>query len=109
MRILNTNLFEEELEYYERLKNGGGYISEEIILLCDKHHLNNSPEITPEIIDSIINFLTNIFKDFSIEVSEQDVEDMKEYFKSNRPNYYSIKQYIIIEIEKILEKKGRIK
>lgn len=105
MRILSTELFEKELEWYVKLKKGEGYISEKIILLCDNHRLSNTPEITLEILDSIINFLTNIFKDFSIEVSEQDVEDMKEYFKGNKPYYYSIKQYIIIEIEKILEKK----
>ena len=105
MRVLDTSLFDRELEFYEALKKGGGHISEKIILLCDHHRLNSTPEITPEIMDSIINFLTNIFKDFSIEVSEQDVEDMKEYFKGNKPYYYSIKQYIVIEIEKILEKK----
>ena len=105
MRVLDTTLFDRELEFYVALKKGGGYISEKIILLCDHHRLNSTPEITPEIIDSITNFLTNIFKDFSIEVSEQDIEDMKKYFEGNKPYYYTIKMYIIIEIEKILEKK----
>lgn len=105
MKISNMDLFNEELEYYEKLKRGEGYISERIILLCDKHRLNGTPEITPEIMDSIINFITSIFKDFFVEVGEKNVEDMKKYFKDNRPYYYSIRQYLIIEMEKLLEKK----
>ena len=102
MLILNNKLFETELEYFEELKNGGGYISERLILHCDQWRLANQPEITANILDSTVNFVVNIFKDFSLDVRSSDKVDIYNHFYKTRPNYYSIKQYIIDEINKIL-------
>ena len=102
MLILNNKLFEDELGYFEMLKRGEGYISEILILHCDKWRLSNQPEITADILDSTVNLIANIFKDFSLDVSSADRVNIYDYFFNTRPNYYSIKQYIIDEISKIL-------
>ena len=102
MLILNNKLFETELEYFEMLKRGEGYISERIVSFCDRYRLNNQPELTADLLDSTINFVTNIFKDFALSVSNDDRDDIYNHFFNTSPNYYSIKQYIIDEIGKIL-------
>ena len=102
MLILNNKLFETELEYFEMLKSGEGYISERIVSFCDRYRLNNQPELTADLLDSTVNLIVNIFKDFSLDVSSADRANIYDYFFNTRPNYYSIKQYIIDEISKIL-------
>lgn len=102
MLILSNKLFENELEYFEMLKHGEGYISERLILHCDKWRLNNQPEVTADMLDSTVNFVTNVFKDFALDVSSEDKVNIYNHFFNTRPNYYSIKQFIIDEINKIL-------
>ena len=46
--------------------------------------------------------LQTLFKDFALDVSSEDKVNIYNHFFNTRPNYYSVKQYIIDEIDKIL-------
>lgn len=106
MKILNKKIFQNELEWLEELKKASGYVNESIISFCDHKRLSDAPPVTPSLIESLVNFLTKKFADFSIEVEPEDIEDIKRYFSDvNKPNYYSIKEYIITQITKVKEGK----
>ena len=97
MKILNKDLFKKELEWFEALKKAQGHISESIISLVD--YKRNT--------ESTVNFLTNKFKDFSLEVQEEDIERFKKIFSTpDSINYYTVKDFIIKEIEDILVKEN---
>ena len=113
-KILNYNLFKLELDNFDRLKNAGGPINDKLILHCDKWNLSNlkrsdmTEEKYSEIIDGTVNFIINIFKDFSIDIDYNSIKDIvKNFYNINisAPNYYSIKEYIIRKIDPLIEEK----
>lgn len=64
--------------------------------------LSYGPEVTPQLLEAIVNYLTKIFGDFSILIDTEDGGAIKKYFSEvKKPNYYSIKEFIITEISKV--------
>lgn len=95
MKIIDKKLFDMELEWFEALKKARGPINESIINLVDYKRTT----------ESVTNFLTNKFKDFSLEIQEEDIVKFKEAFPNPEAiNYYTVKDFIIKEIELILSK-----
>lgn len=93
MQIIDKNLFMLELEWFWALKEAEGCINERIISLADGRRTK----------EMAINFLTNTFKDFSLDVTEEDqIRFGKLFFNPENINYYSIKEFIIREINFIL-------
>ena len=105
MKILNDDLFKRELEWLEDLKKAEGPYNERIISFCDRWHLANGSEFN-KIKDPLLNFITNVFKDFSLDLEEIDKKSITDYFSKEKPNYYSIKKFIIDTIGKIVDNKG---
>ena len=112
LRIINQNLFNLEIDNFKRLEKASGCINDKIILHCDKWHLADlkrsemTEEKYSEIIDATVNLITNIFKDFSIEIDYELIKDIvKNFYNINisAPNYYSIKEYIIRKIKPLIE------
>lgn len=67
--------------------------------------LSYGPDVTPELLESIVNYLTKIFGDFSILIDTEDGNAIKKYFTEvKKPNYYSIKEFIVTEITKVNDK-----
>lgn len=101
MKILDKTIFYSELEWLEALQKAEGYVNERIISFCDHNRLANNPKITTTELDSVVNFLTKIFSDFSVYLEVEDIMDIKKHFlKVQKPNYYSIKNYIITNLQK---------
>ena len=101
-KILDKTSFQKELEWLEALQKAEGWVNESIISFCDRHRLSYGPDVTPELLESIVNYLTKIFRDFSIDIDTEDSIEIKKYFSTvKKPNYYSIKEYVIIQITKI--------
>ena len=93
MQIIDKNLFMLELEWFWALKEAEGCINERIILLADGRRTK----------EMAVNFLTNTFKDFSLDVTEEDqLRFGKLFFNPENINYYTIKEFIIREINFIL-------
>lgn len=93
MQIIDKNLFMLELEWFWALKKAGGCLNERIISLADGRRTK----------EMAVNFLTNIFRDFSLDVTEEDRARFgKLFFNPENINYYSIKEFIIREINFIL-------
>ena len=112
LRIINQNLFNLEIDNFKRLEKASGCINDKIILHCDKWHLADLKrsemieEKYSEIIDATVNLITNIFKDFSIDIDYELIKDIvKNFYNINisAPNYYSIKEYIIRKIKPLIE------
>lgn len=103
MKILNITFFKNELEWLEALKKADGPYNESIISFCDHHHLADRVKpVSLVLADGVINFLTKIFSDFSIELSTEDKIEIKNHFlKVEKPNYYTLKAYIIKKIEEV--------
>ena len=95
MKILVEALFDIEFENFLRLRMATGPINERIILLVDR---------TREI-NSVTNFIVNTLKDFSLDITEEDRENIVKHFTINEPNYYSVKEYIIKSIEDIVKER----
>lgn len=101
-KIMDKTLFQKELEWLEALQKAEGWVNESIISFCDRHRLSYGPEVTPKLLESIVNYLTKIFGDFSILIDTEDGNAIKKYFTVvKKPNYYSIKEFIITEITKV--------
>lgn len=93
MQIIDKNLFMLELEWFWALKEAEGCLNERIISLADGRRTK----------EMAINFLTNTFKDFSLDVTEEDqIRFGKLFFNPENINYYTIKEFIIREINFIL-------
>lgn len=101
-KIMDETLFQKELEWLEALQKAEGWVNESIISFCDRHRLSYGPDVTPELLESIVNYLTKIFGDFSILIDTEDGNAIKKYFTEvKKPNYYSIKEFIVTEITKV--------
>lgn len=101
-KIMDGSLFQKELEWLEALQKAEGWVNESIISFCDRHRLSYGPEVTPQLLEAIVNYLTKIFGDFSILIDTEDGDVIKKYFSEvKKPNYYSIKEFIITEISKV--------
>lgn len=104
-KIMDETLFQKELEWLEALQKAEGWVNESVISFCDRHRLSNSPEVTPELLEAIVSYLTKIFGDFSILIDTEDGNAIKKYFTEvKKPNYYSIKEFIVTEITKVKDK-----
>lgn len=104
-KIIDETLFQKELEWLEALQKAEGWVNESIISFCDRHRLSYGPDVTPELLESIVNYLTKIFGDFSLVLDTEDCIEIKKYFSEvKKPNYYSIKEFIVTEITKVKDK-----
>ena len=93
MKIINPALFQRELEWYEALKKAEGPINESIISLVDR---TREPE-------SITNFIVNNLRDFSLDVSIEERDEILRYFRIMDPTYYTVKEYILNSVAKVLD------
>lgn len=101
-KIKTASLYLRELEWLEALQKAEGWVNESIISFCDRYRLSYGPEVTPQLLEAIVNYLTKIFGDFSILIDTKDGDAIKKYFSEvKKPNYYSIKEFIITEITKV--------
>lgn len=101
-KIMDKTLFQKELEWLEALQKAEGWVNESIISFCDRHRLSYGPDVTPELLEAIVSYLTKIFGDFSILIDTEDGNAIKKYFTEvKKPNYYSIKEFIVTEITKV--------
>lgn len=101
-KIMDETLFQKELEWLVALQKAEGWVNESVISFCDRHRLSNGPEVTPELLEAIVSYLTKIFGDFSILIDTEDGNAIKKYFTEvKKPNYYSIKEFIVTEITKV--------
>lgn len=93
MKIINSTLFQRELEWYEALKKAEGCINESIISLVDR---TREPE-------SVTNFIVNTLRDFSLDITIEERDEILRYFKTMAPNYYTVKEYILNSVAKVLD------
>lgn len=103
MKIKNIAFFKNELEWLEELKKAHGPYNVTIISYCDFHHLADMKEpVSQKLADSVCNFLTKVFSDFSIDIDTEDRIEIENHFlKVEKPNYYTLKAYIIKKIEEV--------
>lgn len=103
MKILDIVLFKNELEWLEALKNARGPYNERIITFCDHRHLADRVKpVSLVLAEGVVNFLTKVFSDFSIDISTEDKIEIKNHFLNiEKPNYYTLKAYIIKKIEEV--------
>lgn len=91
MNIINKTLFDNELDNLTKLEESSGPISERIINFVDR----------TRDLESCINFLCNIFKDFSLDIDASDKDKFKQYFSKNEINYFTLKHYICLKINEL--------
>jgi len=97
LKILNTALFKQELEWGDALSKAHGPINEKLISHCDRWRLANTPKdkVSIEAWDATNNFIVNVLKDFSIDICPELRENIENHFLLTQPNYYTIKDYIL--------------
>lgn len=97
MKIVDYKTFLNNLEYLEELKQAEGHLNESIICLVD--YKRN--------ITAVIDFLTRKFENFGLEVTSLDEANIIAYFQDNGINYYTVKAYMIENIEALKEQNER--
>ena len=106
IKILEPNIFKEQLEWFYALKNTKGIYNEQLINFCDRWHLANSEgKVTSTILDAATNFIINIFKEFSLDIGDDGRGIILDYFTGNELNYYSIKKFILESVDEAIEKR----
>lgn len=91
MQIINQTIFTKELDNITRLEEASGTINERIINFVDR----------TRDLEACINFLCNIFKDFSLDIDASDKDKFKQYFSKNEINYFTLKHYICLKINEL--------
>lgn len=93
MRIKDHKKFEREMENFQALKEAYGCYNDDIILFCDYSKRDN---------ERLHIFIERLFSDFGIELNINDFYKLDEHFEEIIINYYSIKEYIINNIELLI-------
>lgn len=102
MKIENKEKFENGLENFNLLRNSAGCINEEIILFCDNFRLTENNIQFNLLLPHLENFLNSIlFNNFGIKPNKKFSSKFLNFFGNNRPNYYTIKEFIIQTISGI--------
>lgn len=103
LKIVYPEKFEYELEWFEALKKASGPLNEKLILHCDKWRLNDTKDGNKNTgcITSTTSHILQLFKQFGIDTDETLTERILFYFFNTPPNYYSIKEFIINELDKV--------
>lgn len=93
MKIVNSKKFEREMENFQALKEASGCYNDDIILFCDYSKRDN---------EGLHIFIKRLFSDFGIELNISDFYKLDKHFEEIGINYYSIKEYIIKNIELLI-------
>ena len=82
LKILNTALFKQELEWYDALSKAHGPINEKLISHCDRWRLANASngKVSIDAWDATNNFIVNVLKDFSIDMCPELKENIENHF-----------------------------
>lgn len=93
MKIVNHKKFKREIENFQVLKVARGIWNEKIISYCDYSKRD---------IESLRIFIEMIFFKFGINLGIEDFYKLDEHFEKIGSNYYSIKEYIIKNIDSLI-------
>ena len=93
MKIVNHKKFKREMENFQALKEASGCYNDDIILFCDYSKRDNK---------SLHIFVERLFSDCGIELNINDFYKLDEHFEKIGINYYSIKEYIIKNIDSLI-------